>query len=68
MAITSNNSDLYSQSKLQAYGWRVFCVELLYGVLAVAWYMLSLAERAALGALTRLERLAVPPSDDLPRF
>jgi hypothetical protein len=60
VAIASNNSNLYSPSKLQAYGWRVFCVEFLCGVVALVWYLLSLAERTALGGLTRLEKLAAP--------
>jgi hypothetical protein len=68
MAVASNNSNLCSPSKLQAHGWRVFCVEFLCGVVALVWYLLSLAERIALGGLTRLERLAAPPSDDLPGY
>ena len=65
MAIVSNGPDSYSRSQLQAYGWRAFCVEFLCGTLAVAWYLLSLAERTTLRGLTQLENLAAPSSDDL---
>jgi hypothetical protein len=64
VAIASNKPDSYC-SQLQAYGWRAFCVEFLCGMLAVAWYFLSLAERTTLRGLTQLENLAAPSSDDL---
>ena len=61
---TSSEHNSQSHSALEAYGWRTFCVEILYGTVAVAWYVLFLAEKTALRGLTRLERLATPPSDD----
>ena len=67
MAIASNKPDSYC-SQLQAYGWRAFCVEFLCGAFALTWYLLSVAERNTLRGLTQLEKLASPPSDDLPEY
>lgn len=61
---TLSKSNLYSQSNLQAYGWREFCAEFLYGMVAITWYLLFLAEKTTLTGLTRLEKLATPPLDD----
>lgn len=63
--MASNKFNSHSRYQLQSFGWRAFCVEFLSGTLAVMWYLLSLAERSTLCGLTRLEKLAVPPSDDL---
>lgn len=53
-------SNIYSQSQLRAYGWRAFCVEFLCGIVAIAWYLLALAETITLRGLTRLEKAADP--------
>jgi hypothetical protein len=37
-------------------------------MLAVFWYLLYLAEGTTLKGLTQLEKLAVPPADDLPGY
>jgi hypothetical protein len=44
--MASNQSNFISRSQLQAYRWRAFCVEFLYGTLAIAWHLLSLAAAA----------------------
>ena len=53
----SSKSNFHSQSQLQAYGWRAFFVEFLCGMVAIAWYLLFLAERAMLRGLTQLEEM-----------
>jgi hypothetical protein len=57
------SSNLYSQSQLQAYGWRAFCIEYLCGIVAIAWYAVFLVERVTLAILTRLEGLASSPAE-----
>ena len=61
----SSKSHFHSQSELQAYGWRTFCVELMCGMVAIAWYLLSLAEKTTLRGLTRLEQFAASGSGDI---
>jgi hypothetical protein len=56
------SSNLYSQSQLQAYGWRAFCIEYLCGIAAIAWYAVFLVDRVTLAVLTRLEGLASSPA------
>ena len=59
----SSKSNFYSQSQLQAYGWRACFVEFLCGMVAIAWYLLFLAERAMLRGLTQLEEIAAARPD-----
>jgi hypothetical protein len=61
---TSSKSNFYSQSNLAVYGWREFCVEFLYGMVTVTWYLLFLAEKTTFRGLTRLEMFAAPLLDD----
>jgi hypothetical protein len=61
-----NESNTYSRSQVQAYGWRAFFLEFLCGMIAIAWYVIFLAERTMLRWLARLEKPAAPRSDDLP--
>jgi hypothetical protein len=68
MAMASNESNTYSRSQVQAYGWRAFLLEFLCGMIAITWYLLFLAERIILRWLTRLEKLVTPPSDDPPVY
>lgn len=58
---TSSKSNFYSRSQLQADGWRTFFVEFLCGMVAIAWFLLLLAERTTLRGLARLEKFAAPP-------
>jgi hypothetical protein len=64
----SSESNYYSQSQPQVYGWYTFCSEVLYGIVVVMWYLFALAEMAALKVLTKLEKSIVPPPDDLPGY
>lgn len=65
---TLSNPTLYSDSRLHAYGWRTFCIELLCGVVLILWYVLYLAETITLQGVTRLEKFATsPPSDPVNR-
>jgi hypothetical protein len=64
----SSESNYYSQSQPQVNGWYSFCSEFLYGIVVVTWYLLAFAERAALKVLTKLEKIIVPPLDDLPGY
>ena len=58
----------YSHSERQEYGWRAFCFELLCGMAAIVWYVLFLAERTTLRALTWLEEIAASrPNNNLQR-
>lgn len=61
----SSKANLYSRSRLQEYGWRVFVAEFLCGLVAIPWYLLFLAERTALRGLTRLEKCAAFRPDNL---
>jgi hypothetical protein len=63
--VTSSQSHFPSHTQLQAYGWRAFCIEFLCGIVAITWYLLFLAEKTTLRGLTRLERFASPPPEDL---
>ena len=63
----SSKSNFYAKSKLQVYGWRTILVEFLCCMVVVTWYLLFLAERITLRALTRLEKLA-PQDDTLSRY
>ena len=56
--MASSQTTFARQSLFQEYGWRAFCIEFLYGVVAVVWCLLALAEIAALKVLTRLEKCA----------
>jgi len=63
VAMPSNGSSSFPQSQTQAYGWRTFLLEFLYGLLAIAWYLLLLAESSVRRGLTWLARLSDLPSD-----
>jgi hypothetical protein len=52
---TASRSILYRGSKLQLYGWRTFCIEFLYGLFVILWYVLYLAEKITLLGVTRLD-------------
>jgi hypothetical protein len=60
----SNGSSSFPQSQTQAYGWRRFLLEFLYGLLAIVWYLLLLAEGSVRRGLTWLARLGDLPSGD----
>ena len=64
VVMPSNKSSRFRQSQTQPYQWRTLFLELLYGLLIIAWYFLALAERFALIGLTRLEKGALSSSDD----
>jgi hypothetical protein len=61
---TLSNPTLYNDSRLQAYGWCTFCIELLCGVVLMLWYVLYLAETMTLQGVTRLEKFAASPLSD----
>jgi hypothetical protein len=59
----SNGFSGFPQSQTQAYGWRTFLLEFLYGLLAIVWYLLLLAESSVRRGLTWLARLSDLRSD-----
>ena len=63
--IQSNRSSRFPQSRAQTYDWRTFFLEFLYGLLAIAWYILALAEMSMLRRLTWLGKFVAPSSCDL---
>jgi hypothetical protein len=58
VVMPSNGFSSFPQSQTQAYGWRTFLLEFLYGLLAIAWYLLLLAESSVRRGLTWLARLS----------
>lgn len=60
---TSTKTTFHSYTGLQEYGWRAFCIELLYGIIVITWYLLFLAEKTMLRGLTRLETFSTSPRD-----
>jgi hypothetical protein len=64
-ATEENRYTRLPQSRTQTYDWRTFFLECLYGLLAVAWSLLALAEMLMFKGLTRLEKLVTTASDDL---
>ena len=65
MAIPSNGSTHFPRSQRQTYDWRTFCMESLYGLLTIAWYLLALVEMFMLKGLTQLGKCLSPSSADL---
>jgi len=65
MVMPSNRSSISLLPQTQTYCWRTFFLEFLYGLLAIAWYLLALVEMSMLKGLTGLGNLVAPSSDDV---
>ena len=61
----SNRSSISLLPQTQTYCWRTFCLEFLYGLLAISWYLFALPEMFLFRGLTRLEKLVTSSSDDV---
>lgn len=63
--MASSQCTFTSQSQRHVYSWRTFCIEFLYGVVVVLWYLLALAEMTVFKGLSGLEKSTAPASPDV---